>query len=230
MQPVLKKTAPFRLFQLISPTLPVGAFAYSQGLEMAVEKQIVVDMDSSKTWLSGIIQNNLSFVDLPLLIRLQGGLHNQDAQSFNEWNDWLIAARETRELHLESTLMAQALLRLLTNLSSTKDSRKIPDNLPKPLDWVSAFALACHLWQIELNDALAGFAWSWLENQVTAAIKLVPLGQTQGQQLLLELSTELETAITAAKNCSDDTLGRMSPMQVMLSAQHETQYSRLFRS
>jgi len=220
----------FRLFQLISPTLPVGAFAYSQGLEMAVEKQIVVDMDSSKTWLSGLIQNNLSFVDLPLLIRLKGGLHNQDAQSFSDWNDWLIAARETRELHLESTLMAQALLRLLTSLSSTKDSRKIPDNLPKPLDWVSAFALACHLWQIEISDALAGFAWSWLENQVAAAIKLVPLGQTQGQRLLLELSTELETAITAAKSCSDDELGRMSPMQVMLSAQHETQYSRLFRS
>lgn len=230
MQPVLKKTAPFRLFQLISPTLPVGAFAYSQGLEMAVEKQIVVDMDSSKTWLSGLIQNNLSFVDLPLLIRLQGGLHKQDAQSFSDWNDWLIAARETRELHLESTLMAQALLRLLTSLSSTEDSRKIPDNLPKPLDWVSAFALACYLWQIELDDALAGFAWSWLENQVAAAIKLVPLGQTQGQQLLLELSTELETAITAAKSCIDVELGRMSPMQVMLSAQHENQYSRLFRS
>ena len=233
MQPPIK-TTPFRLFQLISPTLPVGAFAYSQGLEMAVEKQIVVDMPSSKAWLTGLIQNNLSFVDLPLLIRLFEALSHPNTQaarsSFSDWNDWLIAARETRELHLESTLMAQALLRLLTSLSSTKDSRKIPDNLPKPLDWVSAFALACHLWQIEISDALAGFAWSWLENQVAAAIKLVPLGQTQGQRLLLELSTELETAITAAKSCSDDELGRMSPMQVMLSAQHETQYSRLFRS
>lgn len=234
MQPTLKKTAPFRLFQLISPTLPVGAFAYSQGLEMAVEKQIVVDMDSTKTWLSGLIQNNLSFVDLPLLIRLSQALSDQENQncsgSFREWNDWLIAARETRELHLESTLMAQALLRLLTSFCDSKDAHLIPDNLPKPLDWVSAFALACWLWQIELDDALAGFAWSWLENQVAAAIKLVPLGQTQGQQLLLELSSELETAIEVARRCSDSELGRMSPMQVMLSAKHETQYSRLFRS
>ena len=149
MQPSLTKTAPYRLFQLISPTLPVGAFAYSQGLEMAVEKQIVVDMESSKTWLSGLIQNNLSFVDLPLLIRLKSALDSQDSpsegdslgNSFGEWNDWLIAARETRELHLESTLMAQALLRLLTSLSDPKDANLIPDNLPKPLDWVSALSL-----------------------------------------------------------------------------------------
>ncbi|MDY7026508.1 MAG: urease accessory protein UreF [Pseudomonadota bacterium] len=228
----MSSTHLFRLFQLISPALPVGAFAYSQGMEMAVERGLITDENSCYEWLKGLIENNLAYVDLPLCQRLFLCLEQKNSAQFDQWNAWLMAARETKELSLESTLMAKALMRLLSQVEEYI-RQPLPEGFElseQPLDWVSAFTLACWQWQISLEQAFEGLAWSWLENQIAAAIKLIPLGQTQGQRLLLQLNEPLQVAIVTARQCHDAELGRMSPMQVMMSSLHETQYSRLFRS
>ncbi len=94
----------------------------------------------------------------------------------------------------------------------------------------AAFAHAAALWRIEPEAALQAYLWAWLENQVMAALKAVPLGQTDGQRILLSLGDRLPDLVKKAMQMKDEELGNFSPGLAMLSSRHETQYSRLFRS
>ncbi len=212
---------------LVSPALPVGAYAYSQGLEYAVERGWVADLDAAKDWIGEVLCHSLGGLDLPVLQRLHSAWQSEDLDEVGYWNDYLQAARESKELLLEDVQMGEALLRLLVSLD-------VPNAVAWPkgvaVSFATAFALAAQHWRVDNDDALSGFAWSWLENQVAAAIKLVPLGQTDGQRLLMALMPVLETSVEAAKARHNDELGVGLPGLAMASAQHETQYSRLFRS
>ncbi len=218
-----------RLLQLVSPTLPVGAFAYSQGLEYAVEEKWIKDLASCEEWLHGLLQNNIAQLDLPLLVRMQNTLQQQDEAQFQYWNQVALANRETQELRLESLQLGKALLRLLKDMQ-VDISFLASNQRQQDADWLSAFSLAAYEWEIPLNDTLTGCAWAWLENQVAAAIKLVPLGQTDGQKLLMRLADKIPALVEQAMNISDDNIGALSPVMVIASCKHETQYSRLFRS
>ena len=94
----------------------------------------------------------------------------------------------------------------------------------------AAFAYAAAKWNIEPEAALQAYLWSWLENQVMAAVKSVPLGQTDGQRILLSLGNRIEDLVKKAMQMKDDEMGNFAPNLALLSARHETQYSRLFRS
>lgn len=214
-----------RLLQLVSPTLPVGAFAYSQGLESAVDAQLISNEEMTKEWVVGILNNNLSKLDLPALKYQMQYLAKHDGVAIEGLNDRLIAFRETKELRAESLQMAKALKRLLTDLNI--DLTHLPNG---ELDWVTAFAFAAHSQSIEIENAMLGFAWSWCENQIAAAIKLVPLGQTQGQRLLHQLGSMLSEQAAKAALIDIDKIGAIAPSMAILSSQHEGQYSRLFRS
>lgn len=230
----LMNLSTLRLFQLISPALPVGAFSYSQGLEHAVERQIVHDSETTKQWLLGILNHNLLSVDLPIALRCFDAIAEDKPEMLNYWNSYLLACRETSELRDESIQMAKALWRLLGQLPEQdkpiagRSSPKVA--ITSSMDWVSVFTYAAYSWNVSKSDMLLGYAWSWLENQIAAAIKLVPLGQTQGQQLLHEMSADLVTVVDKAHNLADEQLGQVAPMLAMMSSLHETQYSRLFRS
>ena len=214
-----------RLLQLVSPSLPVGAFAYSQGLESAVEAQLVSNEEAAKEWIGGILNNNISHLDLPALKYQMQYLAEQDELAIERLNDRLIAFRETKELRAESLQMAKALRRLLLDLNI--DLTLLPEG---ELDWVTAFAFAATSQSIEIDNAMLGFAWSWCENQIAAAIKLVPLGQTQGQRLLHQIGSTLTEQVAKAKLINADNIGAIAPHLAILSSQHENQYSRLFRS
>lgn len=215
------------LMQLVSPALPVGAYAYSQGLEFAVEQGWVSSLGEAEEWIGEVMAHSLGGLDLPVLSRLYAAASDNNESQLLQWNDFLQAARESNELLLEDVQMGEALLRLLQDLE-----------LPQALSWpaqrapsfATMFAIAAVHWQVSLADSLDGLAWSWLENQVAAAIKLVPLGQTDGQRLLLRLMPRLSEAVVAAESLGDEELGVGLPRLAMASAQHETQYSRLFRS
>ncbi len=215
------------LMHLVSPALPVGAYAYSQGLEYAVERRWVKGLAGAEEWIGEVLSHSLGGLDLPVLRRLHAAWQIGANQDVVYWNAYLQAARESKELLLEDVQMGEALLRLLVSL-------ELPNALawPKgaPPSFATMFALAAQYWQVDSDDTLSGFAWSWLENQVAAAIKLVPLGQTDGQRLLMALMPILETAVSIAKTRGDEDLGVGLPGLAMASAQHETQYSRLFRS
>lgn len=214
-----------RLLQLVSPSLPVGAFAYSQGLEFAVEAGVVGDEQEVYAWVAGLLQENLGQLDLPIICRCYQALQNNQPDSFARWNKIALANRETSELRLESRQMAIALMRLLQSMDPGLANFRQLD-----LDWAAAFALAAQHWGIGLAISLEGYCWSWCENQIAAAIKLVPIGQTQGQILLLRLAEKIPTLVQQAQQVIDDDIGALAPAMVLASCRHETQYSRLFRS
>ena len=233
------------LLRLVSPALPVGAFAYSQGLEGAVEQQFVTNDESAVEWIAGILQQSISKLDLPALYWQLAILQKQERlqeiiDEFCDYNRTIFAHRETSEFRLESHQLGQALLRLLRDTDAANDDvikELLNPSTIKPIDWVSAFAIAAHCYALEPDKALLGFAWAWSETQVAAAVKLVPLGQTQGQRILIQLSDVIMQLVSdLMKNLEQKTLvnkfeiGAISPNLAITSSQHETQYSRLFRS
>lgn len=215
------------LMHLVSPALPVGAYAYSQGLESAVDQGWVNSLDSAEQWMRACLNTNLAYLDAPVFLRLCEAWEKNNLQDVKKWNQFLQASRESSELLLEDIQMGEALFRLLKDL-----------NIPAAVDWTlekntsyaTAFALASSHWNIDARQALQGFLWSWLENQVAAAIKLIPLGQTQGQHLLVNIIGDIGKVIESASALKDDELGWSLPRLAMASMQHEAQYSRLFRS
>ena len=173
-----------RLWQLISPALPVGAYAYSQGLESAVERGWVNSEQSVYEWIHGVMNNSLASLDIPVAIRLHASFKCGDDAAAAYWNQYLLACRETAELRLEDTRLGQALARLLAGLGVEKSLSMSGDN---NVAYLTMFSLAAVEWVISENDMLMGYLWAWSENQVAAAIKLLPLGQTAGQRILSQL-------------------------------------------
>ncbi|MGM0672780.1 MAG: urease accessory protein UreF [Pseudomonadota bacterium] len=221
------RTARRRLWQLISPTLPVGAYSYSTGLEYAVEAGWVTDADVARDWISAQLLHLHARVDLPALTRLYAAWEADDVSVVEGWNDWLRASRETAELRAQDLSQGRALARLLTDLDVP---RAAPWARRDDACWATLFALAAVEWQIPLDEVMDGYLWSWCENQVAAAVKLVPLGQTEGQRLLAHLSGCLSGATELAQDLEDEDLGGSLPGVTLASMLHETQYSRLFRS
>jgi urease accessory protein len=213
------------LMHLVSPALPVGAYAYSQGLEYAVESGWLKTEKDLTGWLRGVMQHGFGRLDAPVMLRCLMAWRGQDIAALNYWNQYLLACRETSELLLEDTQLGMALRRLLTSLRIDGATLQAED-----VSFASQFALACHHWKIAEADAVQGFIWTWLENQIAAATKLVPLGQTQAQGILVRLLEEIPAIAENALHLPDEDVGWSLPGQVLASAKHERQYSRLFRS
>jgi urease accessory protein len=219
-----------RLLQLCSANLPVGGFSFSQGLEYAVEMGWVNDPSSTKEWISFNLKQSIALTDLALLKRLQKSLIEDDFARFHKWNQHALACRESNELYLTDVAMGKALMRLLKDIRGIDSQHYVELIREKEISFVSAFALSAYLFGLELTAMQSGFCWAFIDNQVAAATKLVPLGQTQAQNLLFELSEQVEQAIEGANQIDDDNIGASLPRLAMASAWHETQYTRLFRS
>ena len=219
--------AELRLFQLISPSLPVGGFTYSQGLEWAIEAQWVTDTNSLKDWLQSVLAASVATLELPILIRLLNAFNHADEASVVRWTRWLIACRETAELRKEERQRGAALAVLLPNLGVD-----IPENLAASVSscQLTGFALAASQWGIDCQQLCRGYSWSWLENNVVAGVKLIPLGQTHGQQIMLELAADIPAAVAQAALVKDADIHSSTPAMAIASSRHETQYTRLFRS
>jgi urease accessory protein len=202
-----------RLLQLASPTLPVGAYSYSQGLEAAIEAGYVKDAVSAQGWIGDVLELSMARMEAQVL-------RAQIAAPSQALNDFFVATRETAELRAETLQMGQALAKLLHDMN-------VPVSVEGPA-YPSAFALAVRHWKIEPHDAVVAYLWSWLENQVMAAVKAVPLGQTAGQKMLLSLGDRL--GALADLSLDESAWTNFTPGLAYLSSRHETQYSRLFRS
>ncbi len=213
-----------RLLQLTSANLPVGAYAFSQGLEFAIESRWLRDAADVEEWLELQMLHSLARIDIALLMRMARALSADDEMALRHWNDISLACRETRELRLNDTETGAALLRLLPEL----DVPLVAEILP--CSFITAYAQAVHHWKIDIQLSTSGYIWSWVEGQVMAATKLVPLGQTRAQQLLATLQEHIPAVIANAASCRDEELGAGLPALSIASMCHETQYTRLFRS
>jgi urease accessory protein len=219
--------ANLRLWQLISPALPVGAYAYSGGLEYAIQDGWLQNADDVEDWISGLLQHTLSRLDIPVLQRCYAAWLKHDSAQLQSWSAMIMAAREASELRAEDLHLGRALATLLSDLDIHEaEPYRHADIAP----FVCLLALAGVKWQVPIEALAAGLLWSWSENQVAAAIKLVPLGQTTGQKMLLKIAEAIPAAVATGLALADDEVGALAPGLGIASALHETQYSRLFRS
>lgn len=218
------------LMQLVSPSLPIGAFAFSQGLESAFELGWVSDEASLAEWLSGVLEDGLTRCELPVLARLHQAIGEGDSHAIAQWDAWLAATRETAELAAEDSRLGASLKRLLKSLDLMPSEDSLAPLLPAQAGYVTLFAYTAHARGVSVRQTLLGFAWAWLENQLAVACKALPLGHTAAQRVNEQLRPALVTAVDQALSLDDDELGPVLPGLALASALHETQYSRLFRS
>lgn len=216
-----------RLLHLASPVLPVGAYTYSQGLEWAVESGTVRDEATALAWIGDVLAHGPARGEAIYLARMLDAWRAEDTATLAALDRDFLASRETAELRAETRQMGHSLKRLLTDLPGFPASRLAAFARPSfPLAWSCAAAA----WAIAADDALAAWLWAWAENQVMAAVKAVPLGQTAGQRLLLALGERIPALATTAAGAPIEDACNFLPGLAIASSRHETQYSRLFRS
>ncbi len=234
-----------QLIWLASPALPVGGFSYSEGLEAAVDAALVHDEPSASAWLVDQLHLGLARADLAVVNQAVEAWRSQDAARVEQLNAWVLQTRETSELRQQTVQMGRSMVQWLRTVhpklvEALVDNGDTAAPLPDasadqgpataPLTYPMAFALAGSASGAPARQIALAFAFSWAENMVQAAIKSIPLGQSAGQRMLLRLAAEIPAAVDHALTLDDDTRQAFSPMLAILSAQHETQYSRLFRS
>lgn len=213
-----------RFWMLLSPALPIGGYSFSHGLESTVAAGLIDDASTAHQWIRSLSFRVLPTLELPLLSRLLDCINRGDRDSFVDWNDYVLASRESAELLTEETAKGQALNRLLSVLEVDP---LVELDTPS---FSASFAQVCSAWRIDTEQALTGYSWVWFETLVTAAVKLVPLGHSDGQRMLLEFTRDLPELIRQAHSCTDDDLGAGTHGLAMLSAEHEHQHGRVFRS
>jgi urease accessory protein len=216
------------ILQLASPALPVGAYSYSEGLEMLVENGAIANQENLKHWLEAELRYGAIRLEAAVMVRAAKSVIIGDIEALCRWNMWLSAARETQELRNSSWQMGRSLIQLLGKLQP--QILPIGNAVGNPCNYAIAFGIATAHWQINIQAALLGYLHSWASNLITAGVKLIPLGQTAGQQLLLELQPLFSAAALEIMALEDDDLGCCSWGLSLASMQHETQYTRLFRS
>lgn len=223
MSPSLPSLIP--LLWLSSPALPIGSYGYSRALEQAVTRGVVHDEASLHGWLDGVLRHQLATLDAPILARVYWAAQSGDLAQAHSYCELLAACRETRELSLEDVQLGGSLLRLL------RDLRVVDiDGLgPKP-GHAAVYGLACARLGVAVDQAISAYLFAFVENQVTCALKCMLLGQTVGQRVLLKLMATIPALVTHVLALDDTEIGSYAPGLSMLSALHETQYSRLFRS
>ncbi len=215
------------LMRLTSASLPIGAFAYSQGLEYVCDKEYVNDEKSTQEWIVGLLCNTQTYLDVPVLVRLYDAWGSNSIEQVEYWSKFLLAYRESKELREEDCYLGKALSKLLFDLE-VPGAKQITEM--HSVTYVTAFSLAAYAWKIEKSECCSGYLWAWCENQVNAAIKLIPLGQTAGQRILSSLVDAIPSQVKIALQLEDDEIGSTAVGLGIASANHETQYSRLFRS
>lgn len=216
-----------RLLQLASPALPVGSYTYSQGLEWAIETGMVKNESGALNWIGDCLAFGSARFEAVYLAHMIKAWESDDISMLSLLDSEFIASRESAELRAETLQMGYSLTRLLIDLESFSfESLLAFPEVSFPLAWSCA---AC-AWKIPVEDALAGYLWAWAENQVMAAVKAMPLGQTAGQRLLLELGGRLPMLAGEASEAQMDSVCNYLPALAIASSRHETQYTRLFRS
>jgi urease accessory protein len=216
-----------RVLQLASPALPIGAYNFSQGLEQAAEQGWVHDEQSLEAWIRGLSHGAMRRLDLPVLQRLHSAWRGQESAAVAHWDRLLVASRESSQLRAEERHLGRALAKVLVELEIPAAAAFLTG---RGGSYATLFALACVSGGIGVQQACQAYLWAWSENQVMAALKLLPIGQSSGQRVLNRVLRQIPALCEEAALIEDDDIGVSTPLHAMACAWHETQYSRLFRS
>ena len=226
----MQSAALLHLLQLASPSLPIGAYSYSQGMETAIERGVVKDEASAHRWIIDHLHQVVAQFEAPILWRLLQAFSVNDKGAVNDWTEVFIAARDSAEFRAETIQMGYSLAKLVADLKIADDTLLALLQSQAEIPLPTALACAAVALQVPHEAVMLGSLFSWAENQVLVCVKSVPLGQVSGQRLLLSLRPELELAARKAQQLPGDELSNWAPGLSLLSMQHEVQYSRLYRS
>jgi urease accessory protein len=220
-----------RLLQLSSQALPIGGYSHSQGLEAAIDRQVVTDESSLLRWIADVLEFSMNSFEIPSMLAMASAWARPDAAVMAALNEDFLATRESAEIRAAAVQMGFSLRALLCILpdfpAAMIDTLRSMREPSLPCVW-SATSTA---WEIEPQESVMGYLWTWAENQVLVAMKAVPIGQSAGQRVLLEMGSKIAQAAAHIRPVApDDDCSNFCPGLAILSAQHETQYSRLFRS
>ena len=224
-----------QLMWLASPALPIGGFSYSEGLESAIDAERVEDESTAAQWLVDQLHLSQSRSDMAVLAQAIPAWRVNDMERVHSLNEWVLMTRESSELRLQSEQMGQSLTVWLRNQhSQTPENAAQVEALAllsnRTPTYPVAYALAAALTLAPMRECLLAYAFGWAENMTQAAIKAVPLGQSAGQRILARLAVEIPLAVEHALELPNDGRTAFSPMLAILSARHESQYTRIFRS
>ena len=203
-----------QLMWLASPALPIGGFSYSEGLEAAIHAERVRNESDAATWLLAQLTLTQSRGDMAAIAQALPAWERQDLARIAQLNAWVRQTRESSELRRQTEQMGRSLIEWLTTRHAGDAAALAQVQALAALDasYPLAFALAAHLTGAE------------------ARAKAVPLGQSAGQRILAQLTAHIPAAVDHALALPDQARQAFSPMLAILSARHEHQYSRLFRS
>jgi urease accessory protein len=216
-----------RLLQLSSQALPIGGYSHSQGLEAAIDQQLVTGEDSLLRWVSDVLEFSMESFEIPSMRSMAAAWVRNDSAAIATLNQEFLSSRESAEIRAAAVQMGFSLCTLVCTLPD------LPPGTINTLRTIREPSLPCvwsattTAWEIEPRDSVLGYLWAWAENQVLVAMKAVPIGQSAGQRVLLAMGSRI--ADVADRDSVDD-YSNFSPGLAILSSQHETQYSRLFRS
>jgi len=231
----MTEAALYRLLAWLSPAYPVGAFSYSHGLETAVERGAVDSAKTLRGWLEVFVKAGSLRAELLLFRRAWDAAAAQDQNSWLAINTEALARRSTAETALESRQQGRAFLQTTRKAWPNNGLDRLfpllqPLKPPNPIAYVTAVAAACAP-SIPLPTALLAYAHAVAANLVSAGVRLVPLGQTDGQHVLAALEASVTEAVERVLSLSPQSEpATAAPMLELQSMQHETQYTRLFRS
>ena len=222
----LSATGLLQLIWLASPALPIGGFSYSEGLEAGVNAGLAATESGVSDWLSDQLALSLGQADLPCMAQAIVAWRSNDVARVQALTQWLLTTRESAEFRAQTEQMGRSLVEWLRLQHADVDAAfaRIAPTYPV------AFAFAASRVPASVQDCSLAFAFGWAENMVSAAVKAVPLGQSAGQRILARLAAEIPAVVEQALQLHYGDKMAFAPMLAILSAQHETQYSRLFRS
>jgi urease accessory protein len=225
----LTETGLLALLQLASPSLPVGAYSYSQGLEAALADGLPDEPEPIAVWIRDHLELVVARAEAPVLARLRRAWAADDRHAVARWSEFFLASRESAELRAETLQMGHSAARLLAQLGAADEARleylaQLPPTFP------AAFALGAVAWEVPERPMLLGYLWTWAENQVLAALKAAPVGQAAGQAMLRALAARIPECAAHAAAVADDDIAGFAPGLAIASCRHETLANRIFRS
>jgi urease accessory protein len=221
----------YRLLAWLSPAYPIGAFSYSHGIETAVEEGFVKDRASLVAWLRTVLSDGTGRVDGALFAAAWRAADARDWAMFDAIAERAAAWRGTSEMALESRQQGGSFLSITKNAWKHPDLDAAHERLAGEIALPVAVALAAAVHGIALEMALSGYLHAFTANLISAAVRTVPLGQSDGQLALAALEAYVNRTAQAAMAVTDlDEVGTATPLLDWCSLKHETQYTRLFRS
>ncbi|BAQ60587.1 urease accessory protein UreF [Geminocystis sp. NIES-3708] len=219
------------LLQLCNSSFPLGAYSYSEGLETLIEEKRIIDNQNLNQWLINELKYGSIRIELAIVIRSYNCYLKKDLEGLLYWNDWFSASRETSELRQQSWQMGKSFLRLMLSFESeNQDLFDIINSFDSHCNYAIAFGILTAHWEIKIEDLLLGYIHNWINNLINVGVKLIPLGQTEGQNLLLNIKYEILKNVDAILSLKDEELSSCSWGLSLASIKHEQLYSRLFRS